>query len=127
MFWPRRASNAKPVRVEFMHGLGDCVHFAHQIPVYRRRGVEVEVVCAADKAPLFLAAGASVSSSREGAHVHLWSDPPAPNHVTVHDWFCCNKAFHAFSIGPLPKLPLSEDLWKEDLRGLAPVGPDRHR
>ena len=48
------------ISVAFDHGLGDCSNFAHQIPLWIRRGYTVDVQCAYDKAPLFIAAGASI-------------------------------------------------------------------
>ena len=42
----------------FNHGLGDVANAARLLQIYRARGVEVQVSCPADKAFVFLAAGA---------------------------------------------------------------------
>ena len=39
--------------ISYPHGLGDCVYFAHQLPLYRRRGHDIRIVCNPDKRCLF--------------------------------------------------------------------------
>ena len=41
------------LRIQFNHGLGDCTYFAHQLPLYKRRGYDITVACPADKRILF--------------------------------------------------------------------------
>jgi hypothetical protein len=67
--------------IQFDHGLGDCSNFAHQIPLYIRRGYEIEVECAPDKEPVFRAAGARLVHNVPNGHP--WphaSWPGRPNH-----------------------------------------------
>jgi len=64
---PRTSSGTRhPVR--FPHGLGDCVYFAHQLPLYTRRGFEIDVVCPPDMEPLFQACGVEVDGWSRESH-----------------------------------------------------------
>lgn len=102
----------RPVRVAFRHGLGDCVYFAHMLPLYARRGVDIEVVCTLDKAVLFRAAGARAAESGD-APEHPWGYPGEQTHAGQGRFWQGSKMGHNLSAPPLPPIGTGEELWDE--------------
>ena len=99
--------------IHFDHGLGDCTNFAHQIPLYTRRGQEIAIACPADKAPLFMAAGATIV---ESATVHHdWPHSPLHESPTLCDYWRANKAGWNLNWPPLAERVPSAELWREYL------------
>lgn len=41
--------------IRFDHGLGDCAQFAHQLPLYRKRGIDIALSCSRNKRVIFKA------------------------------------------------------------------------
>lgn len=108
----RPAKPSPTISVSFYHGLGDCAHFAHLIPLYTRRGFEVEVECTPDKRILFEAAGARVIES--GAiHEHPWGYPSGGTHEGHGEYWQGSKPGHNISEPPLPNIGNKSDLWQE--------------
>jgi len=97
--------------IAFPHGLGDCVHFAHLLELYRRRGYRVAVNCRSDKTPLFAAARMALTSAP--APRHAWRHPPDFGRLdTCSDWKG-SKLLWNFNRAPLPLIGLLDDLWAE--------------
>lgn len=109
---PNRPACKEKISVSFYHGLGDCAYFAHLIPLYIKRGYEVDVECTPDKAILFRAAGARVIES--GARsAHAWGYP-AGGTFEGQGRFCeGSKLGHNISQPPLPNIGDKGDLWNE--------------
>ena len=101
------------VQVAFPHGLGDCTMFAHQIPLYIRRGIQVEVACNADKHILFAGTGARVVSMRHDFPKFKWEHPPSPIPTLDKSLACYNKAAWNLSVNPMPNIGAPEELWSE--------------
>ncbi|MFO0929418.1 MAG: class I SAM-dependent methyltransferase [Gemmataceae bacterium] len=99
------------VRVAFHHGLGDCVYFAHLIPLYVRRGYRVEVACTPDKAVLFRAAGATVTAT--DAPPHAWGYPGEGTHPGHGLFWQGSKPGNNLAAPPLPPIGDRADLWQE--------------
>lgn len=101
-------------RVRFEHGLGDCVHFAHQLPLYLRRGFDIEVCCRRNKAILFEAAGVRVVEDRRGAATVRWFEGEEPTEDLRHDnyWYW-SKLARNLSLPPMPDLGNPRFLWDE--------------
>jgi hypothetical protein len=101
----------KHISVAFYHGLGDCAYFAHLIPLYTRRGFEVEVECTPDKGILFRAAGAKVVA--KAAATHPWGYPSGGTHEGQGRFWQGSKMGHNLSEPPLPFIGEKEKLWDE--------------
>lgn len=100
------------ISVSFYHGLGDCVYFAHLLPLYVRRGYAVEVECTPDKAIFFEAAGAKVISSGARA-AHPWGYPSGGTHEGHGRFWQGSKMGHNISEPPLPRIGDKAELWPE--------------
>ena len=100
------------ISVAFHHGLGDCVHFAHLIPLYTKRGYAVEVECTPDKRILFEAAGATTIAGGAGM-THPWSYPPGGTHAGHGRFWQGSKPGHNISEPPLPNIGTKQALWDE--------------
>jgi hypothetical protein len=107
---------ADPIPVAFYHGLGDCTYFAHQLPLYTRRGFTFDLACAPDKAFVFSACGEGVrvhTDARDFPH-HSWLHGPSLDDVEGGTHFLANKAACNFSRPPMPDIGLiDEALWRE--------------
>lgn len=101
------------MRLEFPHGLGDCTYFAHQLPLYVRRGHEITVVCNPDKALLFRASGVEISHEYRGDPKVDWKHGVGLNQVTADNVWAANKAAVNLSVPPLPDIGRPQDLWQE--------------
>lgn len=106
---PQRAK----VSVSFHHGLGDCAYFTHLIPLYRRRGFDVEVECTPDKRILFAAAGATVIPAGTAAASHAWGYPSGETQRGHGDFWRGSKIGHNISESPLPDIGPKPELWPE--------------
>jgi ADP-heptose:LPS heptosyltransferase len=114
---PAPAPTAAPaprrqVRVAFRHGLGDCVYFAHMLPLYAWRGIAIEVVCTPDKAVLFRAAGAKACESG-AAPEHPWGYPGEHTHAGQGRFWQGSKMGNNLSAPPLPAIGKRETVWDE--------------
>jgi hypothetical protein len=98
--------------VRFDHGLGDNAYFAHLLQLYRRRGIDVEVLCTPDKRILYQAAGVRTEDSGS-AVVHPWqhsSQFPVEGHGRFGEG---SKMGHNISQPPLPDIGDRSLLWQE--------------
>jgi methyltransferase family protein/glycosyl transferase family 9 (putative heptosyltransferase) len=100
--------------VSFEHGLGDCVYFAHQIPLYRRRGYKITVSCSPDKRMLFAASGAQTDGGHPEARAVPWYEAPRPEDDSEIEkpWLWSKMALN-LSRPPMPEIGTAEDLWDE--------------
>ncbi len=108
-----KPDKTRQVKVAFPHGLGDCTMFAHQIPLYTRRGIEVEIACNPDKHILFAGTGARMVPMRQGSPKYEWAHPPAAAPAPDRSLACWNKAAWNFSTSPMPDIGRPEELWEE--------------
>ena len=111
-------TNNGVVEVSFPHGLGDCTYFAHQLPLYVRRGFSVRLHCPADKEILFRACEgvewAGNGNDVDRSAVHSWQHGPPLREVGASNFYLANKAACNFSRPPMPNLGLiTRDLWDE--------------
>lgn len=126
---PANGAESKPadaketISVSFFHGLGDCVYFAHLIPLYTRRGFEVEVECTPDKSIVFEAAGARVIEKGAKAS-HPWAYPSRETFNGHGRYWQGSKLAHNISEAPLPDIGSREELWNEYCNVRLPI--DEH-
>ncbi len=107
-----RNRKTTPLSVRFYHGLGDCAFFSHLIPLYLRRGYEIQVECTADKRLLFEAAGAKVIGTG-GRDDHPWAYPGEDLRPVHGRFWQGSKPAHNLSQSPLPSIGSQGELWKE--------------
>ena len=118
---PSIAANRGKISVSFFHGLGDCAYFAHLIPLYVRRGFQVEVECTPDKAILFQAGGASVVA--KAATSHSWGYPAGSTHEGQGRFWQGSKMGNNISQAPLPNIGDKAELWDEYVETRIDIAP----
>jgi hypothetical protein len=102
------------IRVTFEHGLGDCVYFAHQLPLYKRRGFNVVVSCSPDKDLLFRAAGVPVAANLNGGASVAWLEGEEPTEdLRFDNYWRWSKMARNLSLEPMPDIGHPADLWEE--------------
>ena len=101
------------ISVSFYHGLGDCAYFAKMIPLYLRRGIQLDVECTPDKTILFKAAGAKVLGAGEATEAHAWGYPPGGTFEGHGSHWIGSKIGHNLSAPQLPWIGEQEALWDE--------------
>jgi Methyltransferase domain/Glycosyltransferase family 9 (heptosyltransferase) len=102
------------LKVKFAHGLGDCVHFAHQLPLYTRRGHEILVACNPDKQTVFAASGVNVTTDDSDASFVPWHEGKSPNgEARWNNAWRWSKPARNISLPPMPGIGTPEDLWHE--------------
>jgi hypothetical protein len=103
-----------PIRVRFEHGLGDCVYFAHQLPLYLRRGFDIVVSCRPDKEILFHAAGVSVGASPGDGIPVPWFEGDEPTEdLRFDNYWYWSKLARNLSLEPMPDIGHPARLWEE--------------
>lgn len=101
----------KEIFLSFPRGLGDSANFAHQIPLWQRRGYKI-TVAEKDKFCIFKAAGCS-----QGVRgpAHPWKDADRAG-AGPDDPLATNKsAVNLTGGGVLPSIGAVADLWREYL------------
>jgi len=109
---------SEPFYVAFHHGLGDCANFAHQVLLYRRRGVDLVVVCAKNKRAVFEAVGVPTQLTTENgtARPHPWYEPNRHRALGPDDFLVENKIRRNFCSLPMPpRVKATTELWDEYL------------
>ena len=105
----------KTLRIGFDHGLGDCVHFAHVLQLYRDRGYRIELAGVPNKQFVWRVAGCDLAdfATSTPEQRHGWGYPASFEDVFAPD--CqANKVAHGIGAGPLPPLDADrETLWQE--------------
>ena len=109
---PREPDAPRLSQVRFTHGLGDCVYFAHLVPLYARRGHQIEVECDPDKTFLFEEIGVRLMTE-EAPTEHAWDYPQGGTHEGHGQYSLGSKIANNISEPPLPYLGPKEDLWDE--------------
>ena len=102
------------LKVQFTHGLGDCAFFAHQLPLYVRRGYQVSVACTSDKHIVFADSGVNLSTDVTAAQAVPWYEGLTPTHEA--DWntlWRWSKPARNISVAPMPDIGTVNDLWDE--------------
>lgn len=102
------------LKLHFTHGLGDCAFFAHQLPLYVRRGYQVTVACTPDKHVVFAASGVEVCTDAGGSQHVPWHEGLTPTQEA--DWnnpWRWSKPGRNVSVAPLPDIGTPKDLWDE--------------
>jgi hypothetical protein len=98
--------------ISFPHGLGDCVYFAHQLPLYQRRGHNIKIVCNKDKRWLF-PVECVLTEKREAPKVP-WNHAKQLEFINDENHWMTNKAMFNISAKPMPDIGLpSAALWAE--------------
>lgn len=114
--------------LRFIHGLGDACNFAHLLPLWIRRGWDVEIECTPDKRLLFQAAGARIT--QHARDIHDWPHPHLNGRPTPWNPWIGNKALYNIDNGRLPPIGDAADLWQEYVAtrvDLAPFIPESAR
>jgi hypothetical protein len=102
------------LKVSFEHGLGDCVFFAHQLPLYLRRGFDIEVWCSREKDLLFHAAGIPLSASRHESIPIPWFEGEEPTaDLRFDNYWWWSKLARNLSLEPMPDIGHPRYLWEE--------------
>jgi len=101
------------LRVHFPHGLGDCVYFAHALPLYIKRGFHPTVSCAPDKNILFAACGADIVHDNLGFPVVSWHESRPLKEFSQRNYPAYNKGASNFGQSPMPEIGTPESLWDE--------------
>jgi Methyltransferase domain len=101
------------VKVRFPHGVGDCVYFAHALPLYLRRGHRVTVSCAPDKRILFEPCDVEITHENPGYPVVSWDESAPIGALSGRNYAICNKAASNFRRPPMPEIGTPESLWQE--------------
>ena len=108
--------------IDFPHGLGDCVYFAHQLPLYQRRGFDIKVRCQRDKQLLFAPVRAEYPQS-SGVKV-AWNHGKNLEALDDSNHWLANKAMANFSVAPMPDIgEPSTELWREFFEVKVEIGP----
>jgi len=98
--------------ITYPHGLGDCVYFAHQLPLYQRRGHDIKIVCNQDKRCLF--PPESVLKGKIAAPKVAWDHAKHLESINDENHWMANKAMFNFSARPMPDIGSpSAELWRE--------------
>jgi ADP-heptose:LPS heptosyltransferase len=106
----------KKLKIHFGHGLGDCTYFAHQLPLYVRRGYDVTVSCNPDKRILFEPCGVTITHEQDDAPSVAWYEAYSVGQLVDTDYAMCNKAAFNFGRDPMPYIGTPEELWDEFCR-----------
>jgi hypothetical protein len=109
----RAAPGSSPLRLWFDHGLGDCANFAHVLELYRRRGYEIELHCADDKAIAFSPVGVTRIPLEDPLDYVRFPETRDPELDTVAQYWLYNKTAASVSGQPLPDIGTPEQLWRE--------------
>ncbi len=105
---------AETIGVRFEHGLGDCVYFAHQLPLYLRRDCVVAVSCSADKELLFQAAGVPIAAIPGAGAPVPWVEGDRPNgDLRFDNVWRWSKMARNLSLAPMPDIGHPAALWNE--------------
>jgi len=100
----------RQIEVSFTHGLGDCVHFALLLQLYREEGYQIKLHGEANKQWLWRAAGVQFTDVAGGAN-HPWGYPENFEQLDAPD-HDANKIAFNINRSPMPALPGSRaELW----------------
>jgi len=102
------------LNITFPHGLGDCANFAHILELYVRRGFNVNLHCADDKAFVFSPLPITrVDGDFPGLIDLFYPEPRDPEPDTAIQFWLYNKTGLNMSGPPLPDLGPPQDIWEE--------------
>ena len=100
------------IEIDFPHGLGDCVYFAHQLVLYQRRGWKIKVRVPQDKQLLF--APVPVEADAAGGKKVAWQHGEDLEKLDDESHWRANKAMVNVSVAPMPDIgPPTAELWRE--------------
>ena len=100
------------MQIWFDHGLGDYVHFAHLLQLYRHRGYGIRVHFEENKSLIWRAAGVEYSDL-DGSPHHDWIYREGFNWPNVQEEWSGNKIAGNINLPPLPYLVEITAAWKE--------------
>src|SRR5581483_12456492 len=98
------------LKVWFDHGLGDCVHFAHLLQLFKRRGYTVSVHYEQNKTAVWQAAGIEYTHS---APYHKWAYHSGFNSPNAIADGAGSKIYLNFDKEPMPHIGHPDELWEE--------------
>lgn len=111
--------------LRFGHGLGDCVHFAYLLQLYRVRNWDVTVQYDQDKAFIWNAAEIPYAQCPQKENIHQWSYSPGFNKPLPDCEGTGNKVYLNLNQAPLARIGDADPLWRElmdvSIRGDAAV------
>lgn len=97
-----------PQDLGFYHGLGDCVHFAHLLQLYTRRGFRFDIACTDDMKVIFDVADVKTTiqdkEDRDMNTNHAWLMPRKEMHYGKRKFHIGNKIYYNLSKCPLPAI-----------------------
>lgn len=109
-------SNCKQIRLKFCgHGLGDCVHAALALQLYRRRGYDVTVQIEPNKHWIWQVSGVTLHQGEDELPHHPYEYVPSINSffdLNLPD-HSANKVAGFFAHPALPSLGSPEAVWEE--------------
>jgi hypothetical protein len=100
------------LRIRFDHGLGDCVHFAHLLQLYKRRHYEVFVHFEDNKDIVWKAAGIPWGEL-DGSDYHPWAYSAEFNRPEPDIDSSGSKTASNLNQAPLPNIGDVNSLWEE--------------
>lgn len=102
----------RTVRLRFEHGLGDTVNFLHLVPLYRRRGYQLEVDCPPERQLLLSIAGAQACRRSDALISHPWVHRGYADITPERPW-ASNRVLSNLGVAPLPQIGDQSELWDE--------------
>ncbi len=104
----------KLVKLQFHHGIGDCVYFAHQLPLYTRRGYRFQIQCSPGKQFIFSDCDSTAMVRDPLFPKHPWLEEGQLDEIEPEHFFVANKAVRNISLPPMPDIGLPDHgLWEE--------------
>ncbi|MDF1816402.1 MAG: glycosyltransferase family 9 protein [Verrucomicrobiales bacterium] len=105
---------AKHVNLQFRHGLGDCVYFAHQLPLYTKRGWHFRIQCSSEREFVFRGIDNVTVESGDSYPKHPWVPAARIGETEPEYLYLANKPAGNISQPPMPDIGLIDrDLWNE--------------
>lgn len=101
------------LRLWFDHGLGDCVHFAVLLQLYKQRGWNVSVHYEQNKSAVWRAAGLAYAGLHDNVKYHKWAYRTDFNRPRPEWDGSGNKIAANLNTPPLPPLGDPVELWEE--------------
>jgi hypothetical protein len=99
----------KPLSIQLRCGLGDHVHAAHLLQLYRRRGFDVRVDYPPEMEPVYAAASIPFGQGPR----HFWEMPDLVHLPGPNSEIACNMVASQINRPPLPDIGDRAALWKE--------------
>ncbi len=103
---------SKELCLQFTHGVGDCIQFAHLLQLYQKRGYKCSVRYNEDKKFIFDMFNIPFCDNNTYIR-HDWKHFPEFNHPSVESDGIGSKLFDSINEYPLPYIGEKEEIWQE--------------